>query len=311
MTRADDDTWDISQSVGATALGCAEWRAKEAEQELPLFTDPYAHLFLDQVIARGGSSVIHSNLFPWLLENHPHVLRQVLAQASFIGSRTRWLDEFFAASNGVVTQAVILAAGLDTRAWRLEWDSVEAVYEIDQPEVLAFKQETLRSHAVKPAARYVPVGIDLRQDWPNALRAAGFKPEQPTAWAAEGLLPYLSAVGQDSFFQEIHGLSARGSRIAVDAVTAAFYQPANAARVKAFYDELRQVVIEGGDAMPEFPGLWYDEERADLTNWLERHGWQVDAVDVRQVMAHYQREVPEEDAVSIPLCEFIAARLPT
>ena len=64
MVRADDDTWDITQSVGATALGCAEWRAREAENARPLFTDPYAQFFLDEATARGGSSVIHSNLYP-------------------------------------------------------------------------------------------------------------------------------------------------------------------------------------------------------------------------------------------------------
>ena len=119
MTRADDDKWDITQSVGATALGCAEWRAREAENEHPLFTDPYAQFFLDEVTAHGGSSVIHSNLFPWLQQNHPHILRRALAQGAWVGSRTKWLDDFFTASSGQVAQAVIVAAGLDTRAWRL------------------------------------------------------------------------------------------------------------------------------------------------------------------------------------------------
>jgi methyltransferase (TIGR00027 family) len=309
MTRANDDTWDITQSVGATALGCAEWRAREVEQDRPLFADPYAHFFLDEVTACGGSSVIHSNLFPWLHRNHPRILRQVMAQASYIGARAKWFDDFFMASSGDVAQAVILAAGLDTRAWRLPWKAVSAVYEIDQPEVLAFKQQTLHSHHAEPATRYVAVGIDLRQDWPKALRDAGFNSVQPTSWSAEGLLPYLPAAAQDLLFEQIHGLSARGSRIAVDAVTAAFYQPENATRLKAFYDELRHVVIEGGDDMPEFPGLWYEEERTELADWLQQHGWQVDAIGVHDILARYQREVPEEDAVSIPLCDFITGRL--
>lgn len=309
MARSDDDTWDITESVGATAFGCAEWRAREAEQERPLFTDPYAQFFLDEVFARGGSSIIHSHLFPWLQQNHPHILRRVLAQAAYIGSRTKWLDDFFTASGGDVGQAVILAAGLDTRAWRLPWNAVNAVYEIDQPEVLAFKQETLHSHDAEPATRYVAVGIDLRQDWPKALCNAGFEPNQPTAWAAEGLMPYLPAAAQDLFFERIHGLSANGSRIAVDAVTAAFFQPENAARLKAFYDELRVALIQGGDDMPDYPGLWYEEERTEVADWLQQHGWQVDAVDVHDVMASYHRTVPEEDAVSIPDCVFVTGRL--
>jgi methyltransferase (TIGR00027 family) len=309
MTRADDDTWDITQSVGATALGCAEWRAREVEHERPLFVDPYAQFFLDEVTARGGSSVIHSNLFPWLQENHPHILRRVLAQAAFIGSRTKWLDDFFTASSGDVAQAVILAAGLDTRAWRLSWNPGSAVYEIDQPEVLAFKDHTLHSHDAAPVTRYVAVGIDLRQDWPKALREAGFNPDQPTAWSAEGLMPYLPAAAQDLFFDRVHRLSANGSRIAVDAVTAAFYRPENSARLKAFYDDLRGAVIQGGDDMPDYPGLWYEEERTEVADWLQQHGWQVDAVDVHDAIASYQRTVPEDDAVSIPDCVFVTGRL--
>jgi methyltransferase (TIGR00027 family) len=177
MSRAEDDTWDITQSVGATAFACAEWRAREGEPERPLFLDPYAQFFLDAATARGGSSVIHSNLFPWLQQNHPQVLRRVVAQGAYLGSRTKWLDDFFTASSGDVAQAVILAAGLDTRAWRLSWNSVGAVYELDQPAVLAFKQETLRARGAEPAVRYAAVGFDLRQDWPNALCEKGFDPK--------------------------------------------------------------------------------------------------------------------------------------
>jgi methyltransferase (TIGR00027 family) len=311
MARSDDDTWDIAASVGATAFGCAEWRAREGEHEHPLFTDPYAQFFVDEATARGGSSVIHTNLFPWLQQNHPHILRRVLAVGAYNGSRTKWFDDFFtAAAAEDVGQTVILAAGLDARAWRLPWKARSAVYEIDQPKVLAFKDETLRSRGAEPATRYVAVPFDLRQDWPKALRDAGFDVTKPTAWSAEGLLAYLPANAQDGLFEEIHALSASGSHIAVDALTAAFFHPENAARLKAFYDELRRAVIQGGDDMPEFPGLWYEEERTEVADWLGQHGWQVDAVDeVHNVMASYKRAVPEEDAIGIPECVFVAGRL--
>ncbi|MDH6247143.1 SAM-dependent methyltransferase [Mycobacterium sp. OTB74] len=309
MTRADDDTWDITQSVGATAFGCAEWRARESEHEHPLFADPYAQFFLDEATTRGGSSVIHTNLFPWLHQNHPHLLRQVLAVGAYNGSRTKWFDDFFTAAGATVAQAVILAAGLDARAWRLPWKPGTAVYEIDQPAVLAFKTETLRSHEAEPVARYIAVGIDLRQDWPKALCDAGFNPNQPTAWSAEGLMAYLPATAQDLLFDRIHGLSATGSCIAVDAITAAFYQPENVARLKAFYDELRHAVIEGGDDMPEFPALWYKEERTEVADWLQQHGWHVEAIGVHDMMARYERAVSEEEAVGIPECVLVTGRL--
>ena len=94
-------------------------------------------------------------------------------------------------------------------------------------------------------------------------------------------------------------------------MAAAFYQPENATRVKTFYDELRDAVIEGGDDIPEFPGLWYEEERTEVADWLQQHGWQVDAIHVHDMMASYQREVPEEDAIGIPECVLVTGQLRT
>src|ERR1700722_8915513 len=220
MARSEDNTWDITESVGATAFGAAEWRAREAEHDRPLFTDPYARLFLDAAewrareaehdrplftdpyarlfldaaTARGWSSQFGDELFAQMQETtDPRFMRRLLATWSYLGSRTKWFDDFITASGVDVMQAVVLAAGLDARAWRLPWKPGSAVYEIDQPAVLAFKTETLRSHDAEPACRYIPIGHDLRQDWPKALCNNGFDPHQPTAWLAEGLLPYLPA----------------------------------------------------------------------------------------------------------------------
>src|SRR6201991_2942450 len=169
MARTDDDTWDITESVGATALGVAWARSHEAAAECPLFTDPYAEMFLAEAAARGWAAP------------PGHLIERIQSISGYAGSRTKWFDEFFvAAGAGGIEQAVILAAGLDARAWRLPWNDGSTVYEIDQPKVLAFKAEALRAHDASPAARYVAVPVDLRQDWPKALRAAGFDPAQPT-----------------------------------------------------------------------------------------------------------------------------------
>ena len=92
-----------------------------------------------------------------------------------------------------VRQAVILAAGLDARAWLLPWMNDIVVYENDQPKALEFKAETLRSQGAESAICYIAVLIDPRQDWPKALRDTGFDPHQRTAWSAEGPLAYLPA----------------------------------------------------------------------------------------------------------------------
>src|SRR4051812_31998106 len=233
MARTDDDTWDISESVGATALGAAEWRAKEAANESPLFTDPYAELFLEEAALRGLSySQYTGDMIARLREIDPLIHQQVSAQWNYIASRTKWFDDFFAdAGAAEVRQVVILAAGLDARAWRLPWVQESVVFEIDQPGVLAFKTETLGSHGAEPACRYIPLAVDLREQWPTALCDAGFDPDRPTAWSAEGLLVYLPTTAQDLLFDRIHELSAPGSRIAVDAVGAAIFDPENLARL--------------------------------------------------------------------------------
>ena len=218
MARTDDDSWDVTESVGATALGVAMARADESASQCPLFTDPYAQLFIDAATARGWTPPFDDATLAELGKDDPQLSERMAVMWRYGASRTKWFDEFFIAAGAAgVLQAVILAAGLDARAWRLPWVSDTVVYEIDQPRVLAFKSETLRAHDARPAARYVAVPVDLRQDWPKASRDAGFDPAEPTAWSAEGLLPYLPGDAQDLLFERIQDVCAPGSRIAVEA----------------------------------------------------------------------------------------------
>jgi methyltransferase (TIGR00027 family) len=261
MARTDGDSWDITEGVGATALGVALSRSQEATSECPLFTDPYAQLFVDAAMERG-----------WRLPP-AHMVQRIRAISGYAASRTKWFDEFFiaAGANGI-EQAVILAAGLDARAWRLPWVDGSVVYEIDQPKVLKFKTETLRAHDAAPAARYVAVPVDLRNDWPKALREAGFEPDEPTAWAAEGLLPYLPADAQDLLFERIHQLSAQGSRVSVESFGADFFDPEYLASRR---ERMRQWREEAGesddDGVPDTQDLWLIEERTDVARWLSEH----------------------------------------
>jgi methyltransferase (TIGR00027 family) len=145
MARTDDDSWDITESVGATALGVAAGRAAETNSENPLISDPYAQLFLEAAGDGLWSLYLSDDLPAELVEVDPRFKDRMSAMMDYTASRTRFFDEFFmtAAAEGV-TQAVILAAGLDARAWRLDWPAGSVVYEIDQPKVLAFKTSTLQ-----------------------------------------------------------------------------------------------------------------------------------------------------------------------
>lgn len=282
MARTRDDSWDITESVGATALGVAMVRAAESDCDCPLFTDRYAEFFVEAATQRGWDPSVIAKRLP--------IIR------GYAAVRTKWFDEYFiaAGANGI-EQAVILAAGLDARAWRLPWIHGSVVYEIDQPQVLAFKADTLEARGARPATRYQAVPIDLRADWPTALREAGFDPSTPTAWSAEGLLPYLPAAAQDLLFERIVTLSAPDSRIAVEALSPSFFDP-------DYLEQRRQ-------ALPDTSDLWFIEERTDLTRWLAEHGWAVTAIETLKLMERYDRP-PEGDLANLaPRSVFIEGRL--
>jgi methyltransferase (TIGR00027 family) len=189
MVRTDDDTWEITESVGATALTVAAARAAETECARPLFRDPFARVFLDAA----GEGM-------WSLFDRsaggvdPELGERMQALQDFVVVRTAYIDDFFvAAADAGIRQVVILASGLDARAWRLAWPVGTRVYELDQPKVLDFKSSTLRGHGAEPTVERIEVPVDLRQDWPMALRQNGFDAQTPTAWSVEGLLRYLPA----------------------------------------------------------------------------------------------------------------------
>jgi methyltransferase (TIGR00027 family) len=312
MARTDDDTWDINESVGATALGVAGGRAAETNSADPLISDPYAQLFLEAAGDGIWKIYLDDDLPEELADVDPRVKERMQAMMSYVGSRTKFFDDFFlaAAADGI-RQAVILAAGLDARAWRLGWPDGAVVYEIDQPKVLAFKLETLESHDVAPIATHVSVGIDLRQDWPKALVDKGFDPSLPTAWSAEGLLPYLTAEAQDVLFDRIQALSARGSRVAVEAFTNDFFSAESAARREEQMELYRTAAIKlGGKDITESGNLLYEGERTEVADWLQAHGWNVTATSAEDLLAGNNRSIQSDLDDAVPDSVFVEGRLP-
>lgn len=307
MSRTDDDSWDITEGVGATALTVARARALESEADCPLYTDPYAHFFIEAATAAGWRPPFTEESLAHIGKADDQVIARLKTMAAYIASRTKHIDEFFttAGASGL-DQVVILAAGLDTRAWRLPWISGTCVYELDQPKVLEFKQQVLTAHNARPAPRYVAVPIDLRQDWPAALRDNGFEPSRPTAWSAEGLLPYLPAEAQDLLFERIDELSADGSRITVEAFGADFFSAEAIERRRTRMAQARRAAAEAGhDDLPDTAALWYFEPRADVAQWLTDRGWEVETVDAPALMEHYQR--PPSDVEMVPDTTFVDA----
>ena len=158
MARTDDDTWEITESVGATALGVASARAVETESENPMISDPFARVFLDAAGDGLWNWYSASQLPAEILEAEPSLQLQMKAMVGYMACRTAFFDEFFLdATNAGIRQAVILASGLDSRAWRLAWPGGVTVYELDQPRVLEFKSSTLDEHGAQPAWSGSPV----------------------------------------------------------------------------------------------------------------------------------------------------------
>jgi methyltransferase (TIGR00027 family) len=281
MARTDDDT----SSVGATATMVAAQRVLSTREGL--IDDPFAEPLVRAVGLDFFVRALDGEID--LGDVDPRFSMERAAQGMAV--RTRWFDKLFtdAAAAGV-RQAVILAAGLDARAYRLPWPDGTVVYEVDQPEVIDFKTKTLSDLGAKPTADRRTVAIDLRNDWPKALRDTGFDSTQRTAWIAEGLLIYLPSEAQDLLFDRINELSAPGSRVATEHIP----------DVSMFSDERSQQISErlkqyGHDI--EMGDLIYHDERSDVIEYLTGHGWDVSAQKTPDAYAANGFEFPDDGAM--------------
>jgi methyltransferase (TIGR00027 family) len=206
---------------------------------------------------------------------------------NFQGVRTRYFDTYFeAAAAAGVRQIVLLAAGLDSRGYRLPWSDGTVVFELDQPRVLEFKREVLAAHGDAPTAERREVPVDLRNDWPQALRDSGFDPSKPSAWIAEGLLIYLSATAQHQLFAGIDSLAAPGSHVAVEEAV-----PLDAEVFEAKREEER--ATGDGDT---FFNLVYNEQHAPAHEWFGSRGWWAVATPLPYQLRALGRPVPAPDS---------------
>jgi methyltransferase (TIGR00027 family) len=296
--RSDDDQWTITESVGVTALGVASARAMETRRPDGLVEDPHAASFVDavrdevdlptEVDPRADPSDVASGVM-----------------STYVGVRSRWFDEHLldAARDGI-DQVVILASGLDTRPQRLDWPSGTTVFEIDQADVVDFKDRILTETEGSPepagGVRRVALRVDLRDDWPAALHEAGLDPARPTAWLAEGLLPYLPAQAEVDLFDRVVELSAPGSRIAVehfgDAVKNLDDDELMATSSRNFGVDVRE--------------LFFSDERPDPRERLRARGWTVDEQSSADAARSYGRPLEGPAEAAFARSVFFEARHP-
>ena len=287
MARADDDCWDLASGVGATATAVAASRALANRAGL-----------IDDAWAEPLVRAVGMEHFQELLDA-PETSDDVQRMVHGMAIRTRYFDDFLRETSHItdIRQTVILASGLDARAYRLPWPAGTVVFEVDQPGVIDFKVSALQRLGARPTAEVRNVGVDLREDWPAALVAQGFDPGRPTAWIAEGLLIYLPPDAQDRLFDHITALSPAGSRLATEFMPAmdAFTDPP-ADRDEPGADRWRRLGFHDNLA-----GLVYVGERSHVIDYLRRLGWQVSGSGIEELFAangfdHYDDEMTEKFA---------------
>lgn len=282
MPRTDNDTWDLASSVGATATAVAAARALATRADDPIIDDPFAAPLVRAVGVEFFTKLVDGTADFALLDGDDGI--GVSQFANGMAARTRFFDDFFHdAGRAGIRQAVILASGLDARAYRLSWPAGTVVYEIDQPEVIKFKTETLSELGAAPTTTRRTVAIDLRENWPAELKAAGFDPSQPSAWIAEGLFGYLPPEAQDRLLDQISELSAPGSRIGAEGVPAAAQgidEDTARERMKAVSDRWQASGFE-----LDFTELVFLGDRADVTTYLQGHNWRTTAVSSNELLA--------------------------
>jgi methyltransferase (TIGR00027 family) len=206
-----------------------------------------------------------------------------------MGIRTKYFDEYLlAAVQAGVRQVVILASGLDSRAYRLPWPDGTTVYEIDQPAVIEFKTRTLANLGAEPTSDRRTVPIDLRADWPSALQAAGLDTGAPTAWLVEGLLIYLPSEAQDRLFDNITALSVPGSAIATEYVPG--LKDIDFERVREQTAQLRE---HGLDI--DMPSLVYAGDRSHVIDYLRGKGWNVAGTSRADLFVSNGLQIPTPD----------------
>jgi methyltransferase (TIGR00027 family) len=284
MPRAHDDNWDLASSVGATATFVASGRAMATKDPRGLINDPFAEPLVRAVGLDFFTKMMDGELDLDAIENATP--ERIQAMIDGMAVRTKYFDDYFVdAMETGVRQAVILASGLDARAYRLPWPPGTVVYEIDQPQVIEFKTTTLAAIGAEPTTTRRTIAVDLRADWPAALRAAGLDTTAPTAWLAEGLLIYLPPEAQDRLFDNITALSVPGSTIATEFVPGII--DFDAERAQEMSGAFREHGVDVDMASLVYPG-----ERNHVVDYLGTKGWDVEGVTRTELFARHSIEVP-------------------
>ncbi|MER6569698.1 SAM-dependent methyltransferase [Streptomyces sp. NPDC001093] len=270
-----------SVGVGQTALFVAWMRQLESERPDALFRDPLAAAMLSAL----AEDPVLADVAEVIKQTH----NSARGFPAYFAVRTRFFDdEVLSAVRSGIRQVVTLAAGVDGRTVRLELPAGTRWFEVELPEMTAFKDALIERSGLPLGCERHGVAADLREDWQSALRAAGFDPSQPTVWLVEGLLMYLTDAAGDAILAGVTELSAPGSRLMLEHLQAAMLEEAGR--------PVRERVEEQGAS-------WLSA-RDDLVSWMGGHGWEAEVYAGDDTRIGHGRTV-----APLPACWLTTARL--
>lgn len=253
----------MADAIAPTSQWTAAARARESAREDRLFDDPLA------------AAMAGPEGFAWL--DRMESAARSESPGLYPVIRTRFFDDFLldACGRPGIRQVVLPAAGLDTRAFRLDWPPGTGLYEMDQPEVLNAKEAVIDEAAAKPGCERRTVGVDLKEDtWPDALLTAGYKAEEPSVWLIEGLLFYLTRTDVDAVLEKVSELTTIGSLLGLDLMNRGlFFSPVT-------------WPMQAALARRGAPGRFGTNDPESL---LARHGWEADVTQPGERGANYER----------------------
>jgi methyltransferase (TIGR00027 family) len=270
---------NLPAGVGLTALGVADARARESRRPDRIVDDPFAELFIDAAGAAFATSQPEGGVD----------IRAM--RADYVAVRSRYFDDaLLAAATAGCRQVVLLAVGLDTRAFRLRWPDGTRVFELDVHDVLAFKSRVLAEHDVQPTCERHVVEVDLREDWPRALRESGWHADAPTAWLAEGILMHLAEEHRDALLSHISAGSAPGSHLAIELPAWRVDPQLAEAVARGVID--RKTLANIASSLPTQAANAAELSIADPAAWLRHHGWQPSIDDAADLFVALGRAAP-------------------
>lgn len=247
----------VASLLGATAGWTASVRSLESVRSDALFNDPWA------------ASLAGTEGEAWIAQRTPDSVLPIVL-------RTRFFDDFLMRSmqQTEVRQIILMAAGLDTRAFRLPWPEKASLFELDQAAVLQYKEKVLQAADAQPRCLRQCVAADLTMPWEQKLIECGFDPQQPSIWLLEGFLFYIPCEVLVKVLNDVSALAAPGSRLGFDII--------NSAMLTSHWTKA-WVEMQAKSGAP-WIGVLDDPE-----GFLSGLGWQVTLTQAGQPDAHYGR----------------------